>query len=88
MRKGDEKPRGWSINIMRTERHYRVGDCLITYNSLMQGTRYMILGEKKLICFKNYNGELTKSYDLTLEKFREVFIAEKMKAESKLGQLL
>lgn len=82
---------GWSMNIRGTERHYRVGNCIITYNNLAQAMRYKLGDKKQMIgsvCFKSDKGEVNESWELTLHQFRELFIAEKMKAESKLGQLL
>ena len=86
-------PQGWSINIMRTERHYRVGNCIVTYSNKNIVYR---LGDAKnmygFVCYKNDRNEVYKtsinSWGLTLEKFRELFLMERMKANSKLGELL
>ena len=84
-------PQGWSMNIRGTERHYRVGDCIVSYNRLVKTTRYRLGDLKKMkssVCFKDDDGKLNEQWGLTLERFRELFISERMKANSKLGQLL
>lgn len=87
--KNQEIPQGWSIDIMITRRHYRVGNCIVTYFG--KHMRYKIGDGKEMqgfVCFKNHRNELNESWGLTLEKFRELFLMERMKANSKLGELL
>lgn len=89
--KNQEIPQGWSTDILHWKRHYRIGDCIVTYYSTDKHIRYMLAHGKKLpgvACFKNGKGDIKESWGLTLAEFRELFLMEKMKAKSKLGQLL
>lgn len=88
--KKQEIPQGWSIDILHWERHYRIGDCIVTYYSRHadKHIRYRLGHGKNVICFKNDKGDINESWGLTLAEFRELFLMEKMKANSKLGQLL
>jgi len=87
-------PQGWSRNMVGTERHYRIGNYLISFNSLTQGTIFCLIDESNRILYrwsKSWEGHITfinNGKEVTYQNFRDEFNAEIMKSKTKLGELL
>lgn len=81
-----EIPQGWSRNIIGTERHYRLGNYLISYSNLLKRVLFFDLstGESFYIDRKRQIvGDVDKYKTL-----RQRFLVEIRKKNSKLGALL
>lgn len=86
-------PQGWSRNMVGTERHYRLGNYLISFNSLMKKTVFSLIElDHNRVSYswsKNWEGEIRyNGKGVTYQEFRDGFNAEIMKSKTKLGKLL
>lgn len=87
-------PQGWSRNMVGTERHYRIGNYLILFNSLIKETIFYLIDESGRVLYwwsKSWEGHLignNNGKEMTYQNFRDDFNAEIMKSKTKLGELL
>lgn len=95
MKRGlDGIPQGWSKNMVGTERHYRLGNYLISFNSLVQKTVFSLIEKDNKVLYrwsKTWEGDILGRYNgkkVTYQDFRDGFNAEIRKRKTKLGQLL
>ena len=87
-------PQGWSRNMVGTERHYRLGNYLISFNSLVHKTVFSLIEEDSGVLYrwsKSWEGDIIGRYngkEVTYQDFRDGFNVEIRKRKTKLGQLL
>ena len=90
----DSIPQGWSRNMVGTERHYRLGNYLISFNSLVQKTVFSLIEKDNRVLYrwsKSWEGDIIGRYngkEVTYQDFRDGFNVEIRKRKTKLGQLL
>lgn len=83
----DEKPQGWSINLTGTERHFRVGDYRVNYNSLTDRFSYTIYSNKEesygTVRKQTFYGEHKDA-----ETFKSLFLLELRRKNTKIANIL
>ena len=90
----DNIPQGWSRTMVGTERHYRLGNYLISFNSLVQKTVFSLIEKDNRVLYrwsKSWEGDIIGRYngkEVTYQDFRDGFNVEIRKRKTKLGQLL